>query len=386
MKDGYGAALDELIGQAITQRIFPGAVLTVADLEGIVFERAWGRLTYCPWAPRTLPDTIFDLASLTKSLATSCAILALIAQGRLALDTRLSDIFENVPPEKAEITVFHLLNHTSGLSSFKPFYLPICNTPDIQQQGARTRSCLFKGRVIDRILSGPLEAPTGSRAIYSDLGFIILGRIVEIRSGLPFDQAVLHLVYAPLGIKGLLWKPVEALRPCTPFVAPTQYCRLRNRMIWGEVNDLNAWIMGGIAGHAGLFGTGKAVAMLLLKLLAFLKGRGQDSNFPKELIRIFWTPANPLLGSWALGFDTPSPGMSSSGHLFSPKSVGHLGFTGTSFWMDTEKDVAVIFLSNRTFPHQTEESQEGMKRLRPRLYDLAMKMIADQDTEKIRCL
>lgn len=374
MKDGHGADLDGLIGHAITRKIFPGAVLTIAGPEGIVVERAWGRLTYCPWAPPTSPDTLFDLASLTKPLATSCAVLALVAQGRLSLDTCLPDIFEEVPSEKAGITVFHLLCHLSGLSSHRPFYPSSCDTINTGQ----ARSCFSKDRVIDRILSDPLEVPTGSRGIYSDLGFILLGKIVETRSDMPLDQAVWHLVYAPLGIEGLSWKPVEAICTCPSSIAPTQYCRLRNRVIWGEVNDLNAWIMGGIAGHAGLFGTGKAVARLLLKLLALYKGREQDPTFPRELIRTFWTPAAPLAGSWALGFDTPTPGISSSGHMFSSKSVGHLGFTGTSFWMDIEKDIAIIFLSNRTFPHQTAESQEGMKGLRPRIYNLAMQMILDR--------
>ncbi len=374
MKDGHGAILDALIGHAITRKIFPGAVLTIAAPEGVVVERAWGRLTYCPWAPQTSPDTLFDLASLTKPLATSCAVLALIARGKLFLDTYLSDIFGKVPSEKAGITVFHLLCHLSGLSPCKPFYPSPHDTLDTVQ----TRSCSLGDRVIERILSDPLEAPTGSRGIYSDLGFILLGKIIEIRSGMSLDQAVFHLVYAPLGIEGLSWKPMEAFRTRPSSIAPTQYCSLRNRVIWGEVNDLNAWTMGGIAGHAGLFGTGKAVARLLLKLLALYKDREENPNFPKELIRTFWTPANPLAGSWALGFDTPTPGASSSGRLFSSKTVGHLGFTGTSFWMDIERGIAIIFLSNRTFPHQTTESQEGMKRLRPRLYDLAMQMALDR--------
>ncbi len=378
--------LDRLFEKALKSGLFPGAVLTVATGGEVVFEAAWGGVTHVPWSARVSPGTVYDLASLTKPLATALSVMALIERGKLHLDDTLGSFLSEVPLDKIQISIRHLLGHTSGLPAYRPFYKELIHlAPD---------SRLLEMKKL--LLAEPLVSPPGTQAGYSDLGFMLLGWVIESLTGKGLADAAQELVFEPLHVKGLYFPltstpaigqispgpPLtkgerEDLRDgcCKGLVAPTEVCPFRKRVVCGEVHDLNAWVTGGVSGHAGLFGTAGSVAKLLLRLLDIYKGRSNVPNFPKGLLQEFWRIQGSDTGStWALGFDTPSPAGSSAGSSFSPRSIGHLGFTGTSFWMDLEHEILVVLLANRTFPKADRESQAEMRQFRPLLHDLARKI------------
>jgi CubicO group peptidase (beta-lactamase class C family) len=376
----YG--IDRLFEKALKSGLFPGAVLTVATCGEVVFEAAWGGVTHVPWSARVSPSTVYDLASLTKPLATALSAMALVERGKLHLDDTLGSFLSEVPSDKIQISIRHLLGHISGLPAYRPFYKELIHlAPD---------SRLLEMKKL--LLAESLVSPPGKQAEYSDLGFMLLGWVIEGLTGKSLADAAQELVFGPLQVKGL-YSPListpaigqisikppltkaerEDLRNkcCDGLVAPTEVCPFRKRVVCGEVHDLNAWVIGGVSGHAGLFGTAGSVAKLLLRLLDIYKGRGNVPNFPKGLLQEFWRIQGSDTGStWALGFDTPSPAGSSAGSGFSPRSVGHLGFTGTSFWMDLEHEILVVLLANRTFPRADKESQAKMRQFRPLLHDL----------------
>ncbi|MEA3386321.1 MAG: serine hydrolase domain-containing protein [Thermodesulfobacteriota bacterium] len=375
--------LDRLFEKALGSHLFPGATLTVATGGKIVLEAAWGGVTHVPWSARVSPCTVYDLASLTKPLVTALSVMALIERGKLHLNDTLGSFLSEVPLDKIQISISHLLGHTSGLPAYRPFYKELIHlAPDFR---------LLEMKKL--LLAEPLISPTGTQAKYSDLGFMLLGWIIESLTGRCLADAAQELVFEPLNVKGLYF-PLTSTpaigqipsgppltkgeredlknRCCNGLVAPTEVCPFRKRVVCGEVHDLNAWVVGGVSGHAGLFGTAGSVAKLLLRLLDIYKGGSNVPNFPKGLLHEFWRIQGPDTGStWALGFDTPSPVGSSAGSSFSPRSIGHLGFTGTSFWMDLEHEILVVLLTNRIFPKADKKSQAQMRQFRPLLHDLA---------------
>ncbi len=378
--------LDRLFEKALKSGLFPGAVLTVATGGEVVFKAAWGGVTHVPWSARVSPGTVYDLASLTKPLAVTLSVMALIEREKLHLDDTLGSFLSEVPLDKIQISIRHLLGHTSGLPAYRPFFKELIHlAPD---------SRLLEMKKL--LLAEPLVSPPGTQAGYSDLGFMLLGWVIESLTGKGLADAAQELIFEPLHVKGLYFPLIstpaigqisskphlikgkrEDLRDrcCNGLVAPTEVCPFRKRVICGEVHDLNAWVTGGVSGHAGLFGTAGSVAKLLLRLLDIYKGRSNVPNFPKGLLQEFWRIQGSDTGStWALGFDTPSPVGSSAGSSFSPQSIGHLGFTGTSFWMDLEHEILVVLLANRTFPKADRESQAEMRQFRPLLHDLARKI------------
>ncbi|MEA1868403.1 MAG: serine hydrolase domain-containing protein [Thermodesulfobacteriota bacterium] len=382
--EAYG--LDRLFEKALGSRLFPGAILTVATGGKMVFKAAWGGVTHVPWSARVSPCTVYDLASLTKPLVTALSVMALIERGKLHLDDTLGSFLSEVPLDKIQISIRHLLCHISGLPAYRPFYKELIHlAPD---------SRLLEMKKL--LLAEPLVSPPGTQAGYSDLGFMLLGWIIENLTGKCLADAAQELVFEPLNVKGLYFSltSTQAIgqifpgpplikgeredlknRCCDGLVAPTEVCPFRKRVVCGEVHDLNAWVIGGVSGHAGLFGTAGSVARLLMRLLDIYKGRSNVPNFPKGLLQEFWHIQGSDTGStWALGFDTPSPAGSSAGSSFSPQSIGHLGFTGTSFWMDLEHEILVVFLANRTFPKVDRESQAEMRQFRPLLHDLIKKI------------
>jgi len=296
-----------------------------------------------------------------------------VAEGLMDLSTPLSGIISDVPADKREITVRQLLTHSAGMPAHRPFYRKW-----LRDSG---RGCKPGHREILRtVLKESLEYRPGTMARYSDLGYMVLGCLVEKITGMPFREYVRAAVLEPLGAGKNIVDSIQAQATAGyEGIAPTGFCPFEHRPVHGEVNDLNARAMGGFAGHAGLFGTAEGVTGLLERLMGIYHGRETVSNIPRDVIRMFWTRDNSVHGStWALGFDTPSPEISSAGRFFSKKSAGHLGFTGTSFWIDTERAIIIVFLSNRTFPGATPKGQEAMKRFRPGLHDAVMEMILEQ--------
>ena len=263
-------------------------------------------------------------------------------KGLIGEDASLGDIFssQTVPPDKAKISIYHLLHHTSGLPSWRPFYERVHG----------------KEAYFELIMNEPLEAPPGQKTIYSDLGFMLLGFIAERITDKPLKVLFEEEVLAPLKVDGMGFLPQKLEK-----VAPSSFCPFRKRMLKGEVNDSNARALGGIAGHAGLFGSARSLLNFLIKLL-------HNKNFLSR-----YHPENLLDkssgGRFCYGFDTPEKEGSQAGSLFSQKTLGHLGYTGTSFWMDFTQKTIVVFLTNRTYPHDSPLSRERIKALRPVLHD-----------------
>ncbi|MGC8490612.1 MAG: serine hydrolase domain-containing protein [Syntrophobacteraceae bacterium] len=380
----WRSRLDAEFAAALARGVFSGASLLVAQNRERLFERTWGTVQ-TGGAPVT--STVrFDLASLTKPMVTAPLCMTAIEKGLLDLEGPLSRFFPGrVPEDKKTITVRSLLSHSSGLPAWAPFYLELVKLPSPERKEA----------LAAMILNIPLDTPPGIAANYSDLGFMLLGLILERIFGASLDSLARDLLFSPLGIEELHFRPLEADAPPStaapappspaailqagiPAAAPaaaaaTQFCPWRKRLLSGEVDDENGWALGGVAGHAGLFGTARGVFQFLSFLWGLYEGDAPPSSFAPAIkartLRTFWIRSGE--SDWCLGFDTPSrKGYSSTGRFFTQNAVGHLGFTGVSFWLDLEKRILIILLTNRV--HPTRQNDE-IRQFRPVLHDLVMK-------------
>lgn len=319
-----------------------------------------GKTRFDPLGKGIKQTTLFDLASLTKPLCTVLCTLHLIDRGQLSWDEPLGIQF---PRDKQKIEIRHLLQHCSGLPAYRPYY----------QQFSATQSSENTAEILSLIAKEPLEYTTGSTSLYSDLGFILLGDLIEQRSKMPLHQLFSEQISEPLGLENqLLFLPIRAQNISLRInAAATEHCNWRRSILQGEVHDEHCWLMGGVAGHAGLFGTVDAVMVLCELLLDVWKKKATHPAFRSELLWHAFQQKHPQSG-WCLGFDTPTPGGSSSGKFFSPTSVGHLGFSGTSFWIDLEKEVVVVLLTNRIHPSRDNVK---IRSYRPYFHDQLMEII-----------
>ena len=351
--------VDVLMKGAVADRVFPGAVLHVSRDLNIRMFKAYGQADMSVGRKMTR-GTVFDLASLTKPLATTPAVMYLIQADKLKLDDTLGRI---LPPfqktDKASITIRQLLAHDSGLPDYRPYFETLRNVSPENRQDKLKRL----------LLEEPLLHPPGRQTLYSDLGFMILQWVVESVAQQRLDRFVTEMIFTPLGLKDIYFIDLAADRSKTEFAA-TERCPWRGMLLKGAVHDDNAFVMGGIAGHAGLFGTARDVYGLLATLLSIYLGRQKTSVFRPAIVRTFLN--RPPNAERALGFDAPAATGASCGRYFSEKSVGHLGFTGTSFWMDLERSVIIILLTNRVHPSR---DNIRIREFRPVLHDTVMKCI-----------
>ncbi len=353
--------LKEILEQGLLEGAFPGAVLLVAQEEEIVIHQEVGLRSVKPKQEPMTKETIFDLASLTKPLATTLAIMKLVDQGKIFLDQSLSEIIGSGSlKEKGSLTPRLLLNHSAGFAAWKPLYSDL-----VKEKVGERRRILRR-----RILEEPLAYSPGKECLYTDWGFMILEWIIEEVSGMPMHRFPDDHFYKPMSLKRTFIYTGELPTGFDKAMfAATKDCPLRNRIIRGEVEDDVAYALSGYSGHAGLFATAEDLYALVALLRDHYYGKRDDFLSP-EIVREFFRRQDIVEGcTWALGWDTPSPENSSSGKYFSPKSVGHLGFTGTSVWMDLEKDMVVVFLTNRTL---TTDDNEKIRAFRPRIHDLIM--------------
>lgn len=353
--------------QAVRDRVFPGAVLLAARANAVYLHEAYGYANLFTKQEMTT-DVVFDLASLTKPLATSLAVMTLIRDGCLDLDAQLGDVLKPfIKTSKASITIQQLLCHQSGLPDYKPYYIEVSQHPVSERQ-----SILY-----EHLLKEELIYPIGSRVLYSDLGFMILRWVIEHIAGQRMDRLVEDAIYKPLEMSDLFFRLLDkngATQKCGRRFAATEQCPWRKAVLEGVVHDENAYVVGGVEGHAGLFGTAQAVYSLLTTLYAVFHKDLETPFFSQELMRRFWEPcAN---GVRTPGFDRPSAKGSSSGRYFDPNSIGHLGFTGTSFWMEPLSGIMIVLLTNRVHPRRTNDK---IKIFRPQLHDMIMKSIKEGD-------
>ncbi len=369
-------AVENACNEAVNQGVFPGAVLLVGKEQKAVFEKSFGYRSLLPEKSPLGVETAFDVASLTKPLATTVAVMLLVREKKIRLDDQVTRVIPMYGVlGKSQTTFRQLLAHTAGLPAWKPFFEEIIR----REKSGRINfvaSRAAKSHVYEQIHREKPLGPPGSQSLYSDLGFIILGEAVEILTGSNLDRYCQERIFKPMGLRSTGFVDLTLLRsrrlqPVTEMIAPTENCPWRKKIICGEVHDDNAYAMGGVAGHAGLFSSVRDIHRFLIRMDHCL--RGQDDFLPQALVQEFLTKdqqVNP--SSFALGWDTPSAGQSSSGSLFSPRSVGHLGFTGCSIWWDLEKNCHVVLLTNRVHPVRKNEK---IREFRPQIHDLVMRAL-----------
>lgn len=342
MREDRFARAAALLTEAQAARAFPAAVVEVGTAEAVLWQFACGRLTFDEDAPAADVDTLFDLASLTKVIATASVTMRLVGERRLLLDTPVAAVLDAWPSDR-RVTVIDLLEHAAGLMAWCDCY----------------RRCTDAAAFVREIARLPLEYPPRTRSIYSDLGFILLGLMLEAVGG-----ATLDAQFGPwLGFSDLLFRPPASDRART---APTEQDGWRNRLLVGEVHDENAYALGGVAGHAGLFGTAAAVGAFARLVLQTT--RRETALGPPWLLRRFLTRSRVPGSSRALAWDGMRP-TSSCGRRLSPAAVGHTGFTGTSLWIDPLRDLYLVLLTNRVHPTRPPAGPDRLARLRPVLHD-----------------
>jgi CubicO group peptidase (beta-lactamase class C family) len=349
--------------EAIAARAFPGCAFGVLAGGKVVLEDALGNFTYEAESPTVASDTVYDIASLTKVVATTAAAMLLHRRGRLDLNTPLGELLPGFVIGRARgdkarhVQLRHLLAHNAGLPGHVEFF-----------RTAQTPAALYRA-----CLELPLEAEPGTRSEYSDPGFILLGKALEVLTGEYLAPFVRREVFEPLKMTSTGFCPAPSKRLAIP---PTEEdTALRHRRIQGEVQDENAWILKGAAGHAGLFSN---VADLLRFAGEILEGasppasaEARSSRFDKATVDLFATRQGPEGSSRALGWDTPSQ-PSSSGTRFSPRSIGHLGYSGCSLWIDLAAGIAVVLLTNRTWPDRDAPTAQLIRQVRPAFHDAVM--------------
>ncbi len=375
-QEGYAVSwrdVEQTFGEAIEKGAIPGAVLIARRGANIEYQGAFGSRRREPEPAPMRLETVFDLSSLTKPLATAIAAMALLAEGKLKLDERISRYLPSLGVHgKGGVTFRHLLAHCSGLAAWRPFYERVAAI----ERGGRvnfTASRAARDFVYEEIHRERPEAPPGVRAIYSDLNFMLLGEALEQIGLAQLDRFCVERIYRPLGLRAtgffdLALARVRRIEPIEERFAATGFCPIRQRILCGEVDDENAYAMGGVAGHAGLFAPAAEIDRIAVELMAVWAGRSEF--LPRKIVREFWTRDPAVRGStWALGWDTPSPAYSSSGRYFSPAAVGHLGFTGTSIWIEPESEISIVLLTNRVHPRR---DNQAIREFRPMIHNLAM--------------
>jgi len=349
-----------VVEHAVADKAFPGATLAVG-YKGKVSLHAFGNLSYEANSPAVDMRTMYDIASLTKVVVTT-TLTAKLVEGDFPAPLDLDARIDRYLPEWAngpdphgwrpKVTVRHLLTHTSGLPPFKEYW----------------RTSTGKQDTLTRIFAEPLDYEPGTKEVYSDLGIILMAQIIERLTGRSLDDLAKAYIFSPLGMKDTTYRPAQKL---WPWIAPTEFDKnLRHKLVQGEVHDENAFTMGGVSGHAGVFSTAPDLAAFCQTLLngGVYTHRG---ILKRATIAQFTTPQQLSNGTRTLGWAVPTEG-SSSGHFFSAHSFGHTGFTGTSIWIDPDRQVFVVLLTNRVNP-----TRENMKiaQVRSAVHDAVMQAL-----------
>ena len=346
----------DVLDRAVADHAFPGGVLAVG-YRGELSVHPFGRQTYDAVSPAVTPNTIYDAASLTKPVVTATLVAMQVEAERIALDLPVARYIPEWnsgpnPEWRKTVTVRQLLTHSSGLPAHKDYFLTLHS----------------KREVIVAICKEPLEYAPGTKTIYSDLGFILLGEILERATGESVDQLAREEIFTPLGMSSTMFNPAKSL---DARIAPTENdATFRKRLLQGEVHDENAFAMNGIAGHAGMFSTAPDLAAFCQMLL----NGGMYAHrrlLTRASISSFTAPQALASNAFALGWMAPTPN-SSSGHYFSQHSFGHLGYTGTSIWIDPDRQLFVILLTNRVFPTR---ANDRIAAVRPAVHDAVIEAL-----------
>jgi CubicO group peptidase (beta-lactamase class C family) len=351
------AAAAQILNDAIAAHAFPGCAFGVLADGKVQIQDALGHFTYEGTSPAVTAETVYDLASVTKVVATTALAMWLFQRGQLDLDMLLGDMLPGFVTGRAlgdrarHVKLRHLLAHNSGLPGYVEFFRTMTTPSEL------FRACLQL----------PLEAEPGTRSEYSDPGFILLGKVLELCIGEPLSVWTERELFQPLGMTSTGYSPIPGKRSLIP---PTEEdTTFRHRRIQGEVQDENAWLLKGSAGHAGLFSNVPDLLRFAGEILISGPGKAPAANnarlFQAETVELFAEREGPEGSSRALGWDTPSKN-SSSGRHFPPHSIGHLGFSGCSLWIDLDAGMAVALLTNRTWP---DRQSQMIRKIRPAFHD-----------------
>jgi CubicO group peptidase (beta-lactamase class C family) len=341
-----------ILENAISGHAFPAATMAVTYRGKLIALKALGQFTYDPESPAVIPASIFDIASVSKVVATTTMAMLLYQRGLLDLDTPVTAIvpeFTADDSRRGEVTLRMLLAHSSGLPAYEKLFLRYTTRDELLAAAFRT----------------PLTSEPGAKAEYSDIGFIILAIALERLADESLDRFVQREVFGPLGMSQTAFNPPASWRD---FIAPTADDQwFRHRIIQGEVQDENASILGGVAGHAGVFSTAENLASFANVILI-----GGSPILRPETIEVFTRRESvPENTSRALGWDTPSA-PSQSGRYFSNRAFGHLGYTGTSLWIDPERQLSIVLLTNRIWP---DCSNQSIRQVRPQFHDAVVEAL-----------
>lgn len=382
-RDGL-ARLDSVANYWVADSAFPGAELVVVRNGLVVIDKTYGTYDYSPLSRRVEPNTMYDLASLTKVTATTQAAMKLYGEGKLDLDAPVASYIPQFAQNgKANVTIRNLMVHDSGLPPDPPEHL--WHTSVIPQTqldtllrhpryfvepdsfGANYQAA--HDAMWDSLYATPLVYPTGTKMVYSDINFLILGKVIEKITGMSLSEYVEKNFYQPLGMMHTMFTPPLSLKE---MCAPTEYDSVAHEYLQGVVHDENSRSLGGAVGHAGLFSTASDLARLMQMMLN--GGVYDGRQYLQDSVIALFTRKQSDLSTRGLGWDTKSPRYSSAGKLFSPDSWGHLGFTGTSVWVDPDRHLFVLLMTNRVCPTRLDEK---IARARPSIHNAVIEALGN---------
>ena len=368
--------VSELLEKGVRDGVFPGAVVLVGRRGKVIYRQSVGFKTLK--SPKVSDparmglDTVFDLAALSTIVVTTTLLMKLVESSKVKLTDRVARYAQGFGVlGKSSITVGQLLSHSSGLAQWVPFFEELLEI----HSGARRGILTSRGAreyIYTAINRSQLKYEPGTRQVFSDVGFILLGHLLEVLTGLGLDKAAQRFVFQPLGLKSTSYVDLSMIRrrgihPVTDLIAPTEECAWRKRVLCGEVHDDNAWVMGGIAGHSGLFSTAGDLHLFAAEMLSAY--RGESSFFKPYTVRLFWRGPSEFPEGWRYGWDSPSRenGMLDCG--LSASAVGQNGFTGCSLWLEPDEAIDVVFMSNRINPSRMNKK---ILAFRPELHQLIL--------------
>ena len=347
----------QLINRAIADQVFPGIEILFARGESVIFHQSYGMMDKSLGSSDLVPNSLFDLASLTKPLATASAILHLQEKGDLDINERITLHIPEMERDKTKrITIRQLLTHTSGFPDWLPLYEPIFD----------------KSNGWNSLLNAELQFEPGSQVIYSCLGYILLAEVVRRISRLSLDAYCRRFIFGPMGLKNMVFNPDQKRDD----IVPTAYCTYRQKLLRGEVHDENAFLFDGEGGNAGLFGTAEEVHQFCSMLLNKGEFNGNRIISPETALLMTENQNTRHLAPRSMGWDykISNDGYMSCGKRMPIGSVGHLGFTGTSIWFDPKSRYIVILLSNRVNITRDANIPQMME-FRPKIHDLLLSAV-----------
>ena len=363
------ASLESLLAEAAQEGVFAGAVARVGIGAELLWEAAAGRASLVPEIRPLTLGTLFDVASVTKVAATASAACLLAGRGDLELDDPVGRYLEDWQADKSSVTIRHLLSHTSGLPGWKAYGRMWLEEHRLEGHAARPSEA-SREWMLKSVIEDDLFFPPGSSFLYSDPGFIVLWEALERVAGEPLGEFLARELFGPLGMEKTFFAELTTPRSRPDHegdVAPTEDCPIRGRMLLGEVHDLNAWALGGVSGHAGLFSSAGDLHKLGAAWLAAINGETKGPLEPSSAVEFFRLQRPELESPFALGWDSPRAEGSLAGKLLGPEARGHWGYTGCSLWVEPVRGLIVVLLTNRVPPNDTPP--DAMKAFRPAFHD-----------------